>query len=103
MLDRREPEFAAWYESAPPEEKPVSPEILPHQQFYWLAWSDLRDDRHQDGFGFIGPISYATISMYAADHSIRGEQFMIFKRIIKAMDQAYRNFAHTKKSSPESS
>jgi hypothetical protein len=103
MLNSGNSEFAAWYASAPPEEKPIQPTIEPHQQFYWLAWHDLCQERHQDGFGNVGPIFYATLSSYAADHCIRGEEFMIFKRLMKEMDSEYLDFIRKKKPSPESS
>ena len=88
----QDPEFAAFLASKPSDERVVAPEIEAHVAHIWQAWTDLKSDRHADGFGNIGPIFYDTISAYARDHGICGEEFLIFKRLIKAMDDEYLAF-----------
>ncbi len=81
-----DPEFAAFLANRPRVEKP---EVLPHTIPYWEAWQELRGDRPIDGFGGQGNISYLAMSRYAADHEFFGEDFLIFKTIIRGMDDEY--------------
>jgi len=62
----------------------VEPEIW--HGLYWDAWEALRFDRHYGAMGGYGPISYAVISQYAADHNITGADFRIFHRFMTAID-----------------
>lgn len=57
--------------------------------FYWLAWQELRSDRHIGAMGGIGPIFYVAKSRYANDHSIRGSEFEAFMKIVSQIDAVY--------------
>jgi hypothetical protein len=92
MLDLGDAEFVAWHASANEEDAPVEPVLEPHQRFYWRIWQDIKDDRHFDGMGAIGPISYLVLSRYAEDHCISETEFMNLKIIIKAMDSTFLEY-----------
>jgi hypothetical protein len=56
---------------------------------YWDAWNILRYDRHYGAMGGQGPIPYLTISRYAEDHGIRGEDFWLFRTMMDALDSEW--------------
>lgn len=53
---------------------------------YWRAWEALRFDRAYDGMGGQRPIFYTAYSRYAEDNGISGTEFVIFHKLMCAID-----------------
>lgn len=63
---------------------------------YFRAWEDLRFDRFYGAMGGETPISYMAISRYGEDHSLQGEEFAQFKRLLQAIDAEWIEFVKEK-------
>lgn len=79
----------------PPAQFLEQPEILPHNQFYWEAFGDLSTER-QIGMG-LGPIPRSAIQSYAKEFGITGDEYEIFQRIIRKMDNKYLEMSSSRK------
>lgn len=56
---------------------------------YFRAFDLLQADRSYGAMGGEGPIFYTAMSRYAADHGIAGEDWILFKVFINALDAEY--------------
>lgn len=56
------------------------------------AWGALRYDRFYGAFGGESTILYSSISAYARDHGIAGDDFYVFKVLIREMDHEYLEY-----------
>jgi len=54
-----------------------------------VAFWELTGDRAY-GDGFIGKIPFVSIDRYAARLGVEGDEFERFKRLVNALDDAYR-------------
>lgn len=57
------------------------------------AWNHLRDDRHWGDTGECGGIFYASISAYASDHGIAGDEFDRFLTFLRTIDDEFVAFS----------
>lgn len=79
---------------APDEAKPE-----PWHGLYFRAWEDLRFDRFYGALGGEAPIYYSAMSRFAADHSIKGEEFAQFRRFLQAIDAEWISYVAEKSGS----
>jgi len=56
---------------------------------YWRAWEALRYDRVYGAFGGQLPLSYQSISRYARDQGIGGDDLATFHRLMAAIDDEW--------------
>lgn len=67
------------------------PDVLPHLEFVWLAYSELRSER-QSGMDR-GSILFSSIDAFASRYGIDGvDEFDTFRRLIRAMDDEEMRF-----------
>lgn len=66
-------------------------EIRDWHGMYWEAWDILRYDRHYDGYGGEGPISYSVVRQYALDIGLRpdSQDFWLFRLFFSLLDSAH--------------
>lgn len=60
--------------------------------YFMDAWGALRYDRFYGAFGGESTILYISISAYARDHGIAGDDFHVFKILIREMDREYLEY-----------
>jgi len=71
--------------------------LLPASEYYLTAFWELNSDR-QIGMG-LGPIPFTSIDRYALRHSIAGDDFDFFQKMIRAMDRVF--IEHAKGNAPD--
>ena len=78
--------------AANPDEEWLQPKIDDEAEpqewhgLYWRAWAALRHDRSYGAMGGEGPIHYASLSRYARDHGVEGDDFRLFHIFMTAID-----------------
>lgn len=60
---------------------------------YIRAWQALRFDRSMGPHGSMGRIWYTSISAYAKDRKICGEDFSVFHKFVTAIDDEYLDYS----------
>ena len=66
-----------------------APAIPEWGAIYFAAWASLRDDRAQHVSGTIGQIYYASLSAYARDAGLDGEDARLLHTFVRALDAEY--------------
>ncbi len=56
---------------------------------YFRAWDAIQFDRSYGMMGGQTPITYMTMSRYAADHGISGSDFTVFRNFMSVLDGAH--------------
>lgn len=77
---------------------PEDSEFEPGQALYLRAFNALMHDRGYGGLGTPLPIPYLAISQYARDSGIPGDEFQLFHRMVRALDEEWLD--HVRKKLP---
>jgi len=64
-------------------------EERPWQEGYFDAFGELQFDRQYGAMGGAAPISYQTMSRYAEDHGIAGDDRRVFLVFLRILDACY--------------
>jgi hypothetical protein len=79
----------------PPAQYYERPELWPHNQFYWDAFWDLGSER-QIGMG-VGAIPRSAIKLYADEFDITGDEYDVFYRMLRMLDNHYLSLSNSNK------
>jgi len=86
---RESPEAAGVFHARAAELSAAAPDIPEWAAIYFAAWSSLRDDRAHTPSGAIGQIFYSSISAYARDAGLIGDDARLFQTFVRALDAEY--------------